>query len=213
MMTRSQAVIIAILLGFVVLACIGMIVLLTLPYERLFPPTPTSPPPPPTITATPTTPNFLPTANLITPSVEPTATNTRVATVTPRSPQPPTPTVVIELPTPFIRPTATPIPIPTSLPTPTPVPTKPTPTFIPRQYSISFEAEETTITKGECTDLKWKVQGASMVRLDGKDVNPSGKKEVCPKKDTDYQLTIQLPGSAGLEHRTVEISVVEEEEK
>ncbi len=209
-MTRKQALIIGVLMGFVILACAGMLVVLQLPYDRLVPPTATATPPPPTITPTPTRQSFLPTASLETPTpAEPTATNTRVPTSTPRPPRTPSPTVVINLPTP--RPTPTTIPTPTPVALPTNTATSIPPTSIPLQYNIYFEADETTITRGDCTDLEWRVVGAVSVRLDGQSVSPSGQKEVCPSRDTSYQLTIELPGSAQLQNRTVKITVEEKE--
>jgi hypothetical protein len=211
-MTRSQAFTIGILIGFVVLVLMGMIALIFLPYERIFPSRPTPTLPPPTVILTPTFPKSLPTASLITPTpAEPTATNTRIPTPTPRPPRTPTPTVLPKLPTFSPKPTATAeivtaVPIPTSTPSPTILPSP-----IPRRYSISFSAEEITIVKGECTDLKWQVEGAATVTLDRESVAASGKKKVCPKKDTHYQLTIRLPDGNQLS-RTVKISVEEDKE-
>jgi len=207
---RSQAVIIAILVGFVALVFMGMIVLLLFPYERVFPPTPTATIPP-TITPTPTFQEFLPTPAPATPSVEPTATNTLVPTVTPSAPKDSTPTVVIELPAPQVRPTATPTSLPTVTPGPTTAPFQPTSTPIPRQFSVSFEADEPTIEKGECTDLEWEVQGASDIRLDGRPVGPSGDREVCPTRETTYRLSYQLPGSAAIQSTTITIKVEDKE--
>ena len=211
-MNRSQALTIGILIGFVVLVFMGMIALIFLPYERLLPSwsAPTSPAP--TVTPTPTFPESLPTASLMTPTpAEPTATNTRVPAPTPRPTRTPTPTVLPKLPTFPPKPTATieiatAAPIPTSTPSPTILPSP-----IPRRYSISFSAKETTITKGDCTDLKWQVEGATTVSLDGESVAASDKKKVCPKKDTRYELAIRLPDGNQLS-RTVKISVEEDKE-
>ncbi|MBI1879262.1 MAG: hypothetical protein HYR94_13765 [Chloroflexi bacterium] len=205
-MTRSQALTIGVLAGFVVVVFAAMIVLLFVnPLTTFAPPPPTPAPPPSAATMTPTLPNFMPTPGPTATSPEPTPTNTRVPTVTPAPPKEPSPTVVFLLPT--RRPTATPT-APTSTPVPptdTPIPV--TPTYPPRRYSVSFEADETTIVKGKCTDLKWEVVGAVAVTLDGKSVEPEGKKEVCPDKDTEYKLTIQFPDQVRLENRTVEIKV------
>ena len=198
------------------------------------PPTPTLTPLPPTVTPTPTRESFLPTANPITPTpAEPTPTNTLVPTTTPRPPRTPTPTVEIKLPTrkPTITPTANPTDAVDDLYTgvignvgldvtagngvlsndiaATTVTLIP-PTPIHRQYSIAFDAEENVIVKGECTDLEWRVSGAESIWLDGRTVGPSGREEVCPTRDTIYQLTIQLPGSAELLSKTEEIMVEDE---
>jgi hypothetical protein len=207
---RAQALTIGVLLGFVILACVGMVVLIRLPYNTLFPPTATAIPPIPTITPTPTLPNFLPTANLETPVIEPSATNTRVPTSTPTQPRPPTATVVFNLPTP--RPTHTPIPVPTSTLVPTATPTPPSPTPVPRQFRIVFEADDATVTAGDCTDLRWEVSGAMWVQLDGRAVPAADRREVCPRKDTSYELTFQLPDSSQWQTRAVKIRVTEKEE-
>lgn len=213
-MTRLQAITIGLLAGLVGLVCLAMIMLL---FVDLSGPTLLSAPSPtlslePISLPTPTFPNFMPTAGLETPVVEPTPTNTRVPTVTPRPPQEPTPTVVFLLPT--RRPTDTPIPTPLPPPPPpTNTPVLPTPTPPPREYSISFWAEEPNLVQGECTDLEWDVIGATAVMLDGRSVDPSGDREVCPDEDASYQLTVQLPDNAQLEQRIVEISVEEKEEE
>ncbi len=209
-MTRPQALIISVLTGFVVLACIGVVVIIMLPYEQLFPAAPVPTAPLPTLSPAPTFPSFLPTASLETPiPAEPTATNTRLPTSTPRPPRTPTPTVFIKLTLP-VRPTSTPqivtvVPVPTLTPsaTLTPLPG-------PRGYSVSFEAEETKIVKGECTNLRWKVEGASSVDLAGESVAAAGKEKICPKYDTGYKLTVRLPDNTQF-HRTVKISVEKED--
>lgn len=215
-MTRTQAVILAILIGLVTLVFIVLIVLLVFPFKRLSEPAPaptlSSPPTLVAITPTPVLNDSLPTASLETPVIgPPTATNTRVPTVTPRlSNSAPTPTIEFQLPTPIRRPTATPPPTPVPPPTVTRVPPSAlTPTLVPRQYSVSFKADPKTIERGKCTDLKWRVQGATSITLDGRDVNPSGSKEVCPTRTTSYKLTIQLPNSAALDTKRVEVKVVE----
>ncbi|MEW5957519.1 MAG: hypothetical protein AB1801_07340 [Chloroflexota bacterium] len=209
-MSRTQATVIGMLLGIVALVFIGLVLVLFIPVERALPASPTRRPSAPAIIPTATFPNFMPTAGLETPTpAEPTPTNTRLPTLTPTQPKPSTPTVVFNLPEP--KPTATPIPAPTRIPVPTATPTVRSPSPVPRQYTISFEADDSKITEGDCTDLKWEVMGASSVQLNGQSVSPSGKKEVCPNRDTEYRLTIQFPDRAELENRTVKISVEEEE--
>lgn len=215
-MTRTQAAILAILIGLVTLVFIVLVVLLVFPFERLSQPAPgptlSSPPTSLAITPSPIIDDSLPTASLETPVIgPPTPTNTRVPTVTPRSSNSaPTPTIEFQLPTPIRRPTATPTPTPVPPPTVTRVPTSaPTSTLVPRQYSVFFDADPETIERGECTDLEWRVQGATSITLDGGDVNPSGTREVCPTRTTIYELTVQLPNSAALDTKTVEVEVVE----
>jgi hypothetical protein len=94
--------------------------------------------------------------------------------------------------------------------TDTPIP--PTPTYPPRRYKVSFEADETDLTEGECTDLRWEVVGAVAVTLDGRSVEPEGEKEVCPDEDTEYELTVQFPDQARLEDETITINVEQKDE-
>lgn len=211
MLNRTQAAVIAVLLGFVLLVCLAMVAVLFFPFDQYIQSAPV-----PTVTptateaATPTIETFLPTAPPNTPVTVPTPTNTRVPTVTPLPERSPTPTVILQLPTPYIRPSATPTPIPAEPlpPTITP-PGGPTPTPGPRAYSIRFEAKDTRIEQGECTELEWDVRGALVVRLDGDRVSPRGDEEVCPDKDTTYELTIQLPDSPAIQGRSVTIIVEE----
>lgn len=205
-MTRSQALTLGILAGFVVLVFMAMIALLFInPVTQFAPTTATPVPPPPPPTVTPTLPNFMPTPGPTPTPPEPTATNTRVPTSTPRPPKEPTATVVFSFPTRPPTPTPT-VPTATSVP-PTPTTIPPTPTYPPRRYSVSFEADETTIKQGDCTTLRWEVIGASAVTLEDRSVDPEGKKEVCPDEDTEYRLTVQFPDQARLENRTIQITV------
>jgi hypothetical protein len=208
--TRSQATIIAILLGFVILVCIAAVAVLVYPFEEMFLPAPTATitPLPPTVTPTATFPNFLPTASSEPPLV--TATNTRLPTATPSPERTATATVVIDLNYPAPRHTATPLPSPTPLPgpvaptvTPAGEPTRPT----SRQYTIFFEARQTRIDAGECTLLQWRVDGALNVTLNGKRVSRADQEEVCPSKDTAYVLRAELPDGAA-QSRSITIFVV-----
>lgn len=209
-MTRSQATIISILAGFVLLTFIGMIVLIFFPYERFLPASPTAPPPP-TATPRPTLAQLvLPTPDFTAGSPTATPTNTRVPTATPY-PATPKPTVILVLPTPYVRPTHTPTPTPIPPPTATP---PPAPTPIPaRYYEIYFEADEETITEGDCTELEWRVTGGDSVMLDGRSVSPDSHREVCPDEDTSYELSVQIPVSNRIEKRSVTIEVEPEEDE
>lgn len=205
-MTRLQATIISILAGLVILVFMGLVVVL-LTGETALSPVP-SPSPIVAPTLTPTFPNFMPTANQIT-SVpgEPTPTNTRLPTVTPPPTRTPRPTLIISLPSPVVRPSATPTaaPLPVSIPTTGPTPTQTRPAQ--RLYSVSFEADNTSLRSGDCTDLKWQVQGSVTLQLDGTSVQPTGRKKVCPETDTTYTLTFQVVDSTEIERRQVRIEV------
>ncbi len=209
-MTRAQAFTLSVLAGFVILVFMAMVFLLVVnPTWPTLSPTPTPVLPTPLPMATPTLPNFMPTPGPTPTPAEPTPPNTRVPTVTPRPTNTPGPTIVINLPT--RRPTATPT-VPTATPAPptnTPIPARPT--LVPRRFKVSFEADETELVKGDCTHLRWEVVGAENILLDDRSVEPEGKKEVCPKKDTEYRLEVKFPDQARLERKTVEITVTDDD--
>ena len=206
MLTRVQAVVLSILMGLVLLVFIGLAMILLLPGEAILrsEPTPTSTIPP---TATPTFPNFMPTAGGVTPTPgEPTPTNTRIPTATPFPTRTPRPTAIINLPTPVVRPTATPVrplPVPTVAGEPSPTATR----LVQRQYSVSFEAEQPSLTSGGCTDLVWRAEGVENLLLNGSSVGQSGRKKVCPDEDSSYKLTFQIAGSAEIGSREVKLTV------
>jgi hypothetical protein len=210
-MTRAQAIILSVLTGLVVLVCVGLFMLILLP-NRLIPafapPTLLSP----TLAPTPSLPKFLPTGSLHTPVLDPTATNTRVATPTPAPAKTATPTVNFELKMP-LNPTATPTPVKiVPVATATPVPTE---AAVPgaRGYSVSFEADETEVEKGDCTTIRWHIEGAESVILNNQTVEFIGKKKVCPKFETTYQLTVSRPNETELIIRKIEISIDKDEEE
>lgn len=85
--------------------------------------------------------------------------------------------------------TFTPTPTETVTTTPafTPTPTE-TPTPVP-EVSINFNADSYEISEGECTTLRWKVENAGTVLLNGSGVSPENAREVCPSESTAYQLS------------------------
>ncbi|MCB0194734.1 MAG: hypothetical protein KDJ65_22470 [Anaerolineae bacterium] len=210
-MNRSQAIVISLLIGLVTLTFIGLVFFLLLPVEQVIisPPTPTFTPSP-TVTPTATFPNFMPTPSFTTPTpAEPTPTNTRLPTATSGPTNTPQPTVVLNFPEPIVRPTATSLPPPPVVPPVSSTTVNPTPTIGSRGYSITFDAANSTITEGDCTNLRWNIQGAVTARLEGEQVNLSGTKEVCPGRETTYVLTTQLQNSPQIERHTVSIKVVQ----
>ncbi|MCB0155278.1 MAG: hypothetical protein KDF65_10820 [Anaerolineae bacterium] len=214
-MTRSQALIVGILFGFVVLVFFGAVALFFIPFEVFAPAPPTiaiDTPLPPQPTPTATFPNFLPTALPDTPVAEPSPTNTRLPTLTPTPLRTATPTVVIELNYP--QPKATDTPVPSNTPPPQPPTLAPSPVAtqpLSRQYNISFEADDTRIDEGDCTFLRWRVDGALEIELDGQRVGRMDRDEVCPTKRTTYELTIQLPdGVQARRQVTIEVEEVDE---
>ncbi|MBN1217646.1 MAG: FHA domain-containing protein [Anaerolineae bacterium] len=85
----------------------------------------------------------------------------------------------------------------TVLPTPLP----------PPGVEIEFEAEQTSVSYGNCTTLRWTVQNAQAVRLNGEKVGSQGTQEVCPTEPaTVYQLLVD-PLEGELVEQTVIINV------
>jgi hypothetical protein len=141
-----------------------------------------------------------------TPTVTPPATDTPTITPSPVTEEaaPPTRTST---------PTATPTSPPTRTPTHTPTPTRPstrtptpTPTVTPwPPAQVDFRADRTQLVVGECTTLRWDVENASAVYLDGQGVVGHGTRQVCPTVTTSYRLLVQAP--AGNVERSVTITV------
>ncbi len=203
-------------MGMVVLVFIILMVLIFIPFKQapfLSTPRPTKEG---LVLSTPIPTRSLETPNsILTPTStsisKPTLPNTRVPTPTARPSKTPTTPFVLKIPTLMVYPTATEIYLPE--PPPPPLPTAPivVKTAVkPLEYRIRFEAKKKTIMPGECTDLTWQVQGGETVTLDGKSVSASGKEKVCPKKNVNYRLVVQLPNRSGTDSRQVTIEVQDE---
>lgn len=110
--------------------------------------------------------------------------------ITPTStPLPPTPTLTSPPPTPTstpLPPTATSTPLP---PTPTATRLPPTPT-LPPPIDPNFRADRTAIQAGDCSTLRWDVEGIAAVYLDGGGQIGHGSKVVCPTQTTNYTLEV-----------------------
>lgn len=95
--------------------------------------------------------------------------------------------------------------------TPTqPVPDTPTitphlPTETPIPVGINFEASETSIKAGDCTILKWNVQNAMHVYLNGTEIGGRGDDDVCPGSTTTYTLGVEH--AAGYSERKIIVTV------
>ncbi len=136
-----------------------------------------------------------------------TATSTPLLPTTTRLPLTPTPpTIVITPPTSSATPTRTRTVVIAS-PTPGVTPPTRTPTtFVPPSPAqVNFRADQTTITRGECTTLRWDVENATGVYLDGGGVPGHSSQQVCPASTTTYRL--HVTALAGDVDRTVTITV------
>ena len=75
----------------------------------------------------------------------------------------------------------------------------------PPPVEIDFRADDTTLTAGECTMLRWDVEGALEVYLDGKGVVGHSNVVICPIETTTY--TLRVVCSDGDTLRVVTITV------
>jgi hypothetical protein len=142
--------------------------------------TPPPPPPPDTTVAPPTDTPVLPTDTPVSP------TDTPIL---------PTDTPILPTDTPVL-PTDTPV-IPTDTPEPTDTPWPP--------VQASIQADDTSLVQGECTTLRWDVEYATAVYLNGGGVPGHGTQQVCPTSTTTYDLHVEAPG--GNVDRSVTINV------
>jgi outer membrane protein OmpA-like peptidoglycan-associated protein len=83
---------------------------------------------------------------------------------------------------------------------PPPPPPLPVPT-------ASLSADPATVKQNKCATLTWSSINASSVSIDQGvgSVPPSGSKEVCPGKTTDYTLTVAGPGGTKTSATTVTV--------
>lgn len=72
--------------------------------------------------------------------------------------------------------------------------------------SVNFRADEYTITSGHCTRLRWDVDNAREVYLDGEGVVGHDKRKVCPTTTTTYRLkVIRLDGGTEIYELTITV--------
>ncbi len=60
----------------------------------------------------------------------------------------------------------------------------------PGEIQITFTADRTTLSKGQCAQLQWVVQGGFGVNLNGQQVEHSSQQQVCPTVNTTYRLEV-----------------------
>ena len=70
---------------------------------------------------------------------------------------------------------------------------------------VSFSADRQSITAGECVNLRWDVEHATAVFLNGVGVVGHGTQQVCPTSTATYVLRVEAPG--GEVTRSVTITV------
>jgi len=79
----------------------------------------------------------------------------------------------------------------TPSPPPSVAPEEP-PVEPPGEVQITFTADRTSLSPGECATLMWSVQGGEAVLLGGEPVPFSGEGEVCPQETTPYTLAVYV---------------------
>lgn len=90
-----------------------------------------------------------------------------------------------------------------------PPPPPPPPTAAPANKPVInyFTAEPSTISSGQPSSLRWSVDNATNVQIDGiGQVSPNGRRAVYPTTTTDYHLTATGPGGTADATTTVTVS-------
>jgi hypothetical protein len=100
-------------------------------------------------------------------------------------------------------PTATTAPSATPTATHTP---RPTATSVPA-VSVSFTAQAERITAGECSTLRWDVEYARAVFLEGQGVPGHASQQVCPKQTQTFEL--RVVSASGEAQRRVTVTVIQ----
>jgi len=96
-------------------------------------------------------------------------------------------------------------PGPGPAPTETPTPPAPLPPI-----SINFNADSYLIKEGKCTTLRWAVENAEDVFLDGELVEVLDARQVCPKKTTKYTLLAMAGEQEEDAFVTIEVEILPE---
>lgn len=71
---------------------------------------------------------------------------------------------------------------------------------------INFNADDYRIAKGECTILRWQVDNATDVFLEGEKVETLGAQQVCPSKTTTYEMQVSSPEGEQEAKVTIEVT-------
>lgn len=94
----------------------------------------------------------------------------------------------------------TPVPTPTFAPSPTPPPTATPPMY------VDFRADSPWVIAGQCTTLRWDVEGVRGVYLNGRGQPGHGFQEVCPKQTQTFVLHVVL--NSGYLDRAITVVVL-----
>ncbi len=94
----------------------------------------------------------------------------------------------------------TPVPTPTFAPSPTPQPTATPPMY------VDFRADTPWVMAGQCTTLRWDVEGVRGVYFDGRGQPGHGSQEVCPGQTQTFVLHVVL--NSGYLDRAITVAVL-----
>jgi uncharacterized protein YraI len=94
----------------------------------------------------------------------------------------------------------TPVPTPTFAPSPTTMPTATPPMY------VDFRADSPWVAAGQCTTLRWDVEGVRAVYLDGRGQLGHGSQEVCPSQTQTFVLHVVL--NSGYLDRAITVNVI-----
>ena len=74
-------------------------------------------------------------------------------------------------------------------------------------YTMNFWADNTNISAGQCTTLRWDVRNVQAVYLNGEGVPGVSQRDVCPGQTTTYTLTAtKMDGSQDSRQVTINVS-------
>lgn len=71
---------------------------------------------------------------------------------------------------------------------------------------VSFNTNQMTLKKGQCTNLRWETRGGFGVQLDGKPVPAAGQQQVCPTQTTVYGLRLDIGNQMLTREVTITVS-------
>ncbi len=101
---------------------------------------------------------------------------------------------------PVIEAPPTPVPPPTIAPSPTTMPTATPPMY------VDFRADAPWVNAGQCTTLRWDVEGVRAVYVDGRGQPGHGSQEVCPGETRTFVLHVVL--NSGYIDRAITVNVM-----
>jgi len=100
---------------------------------------------------------------------------------------------------------APPTPVPTPTNAPTLIPPTPQPTATPPMY-VDFRADAPWVIAGQCTTLRWDVEGVRGVYFNGQGQPGHGSVDVCPAQTQTFVLHVVL--NSGYLDRAISVAVL-----